>query len=61
MVRVASRQLDKVRVEQNHCQGLHTDRASYSGADSISEWLSTNWTVAGRLRTVVNAARLPRP
>jgi hypothetical protein len=30
-----SRQLDRVRVEQNHCQGLHTDNASYSGTDKI--------------------------
>lgn len=25
---VVSRQLDNVRVEQNHCHGLHTDNAS---------------------------------
>ena len=29
MVRVVSKQLDSVRVEQNHCQGLQTVRASY--------------------------------
>ena len=28
-VRVVSRQLESVRVEQNHCQGLQTVRASY--------------------------------
>ena len=28
-VRVVSRQLERVRVEQNHCQGLQTVRASY--------------------------------
>lgn len=27
---VVSRQLDRVRVAQNHCQGLQTDRASYA-------------------------------
>ena len=28
-VKVVSRQLERVRVEQNHCQGLQTVRASY--------------------------------
>ena len=32
-----SRQLDRVRVEQNHCQGLHTDNRSYSGRKKKSE------------------------
>lgn len=27
-VMVVSRQLDRVRVEQNHCHGLQTDKAS---------------------------------
>jgi hypothetical protein len=28
-----SRQLDSVRVEQNHCHGLPTDKASYNAAE----------------------------
>lgn len=28
LVKVVSRQLDSVRVEQNHCHGLHSDNAS---------------------------------
>ena len=31
IVRVVSRQLDKVRVEQNHCHGLQMVNASYKG------------------------------
>lgn len=36
-VSVVSRQLDKVRVEQNHCHGLHTDKASYMMQDKTSD------------------------
>jgi hypothetical protein len=37
VVMVVSRQLDSVRVEQNHCHGLHTDRANYMTQIPISE------------------------
>ena len=36
-VRVVSRQLESVRVEQNHCQGLQTVRASYNIQDRCNQ------------------------
>lgn len=58
---VVSRQLDKVRVEQNHCHGLQRDNASYKQRVRSAEGWARFWRILFRLPTAVHAVRVPRP
>lgn len=67
VVNVVSKQFDKVRVEQNHCQGLQTLSVSYSSLKMReSAWLRTGFisdapNLLRMLHTTAHASLLSRP